>query len=117
MVTVAHLNKSGNQRCRQNNNLFDLQHLEHNTMSRYRNGPTVQEMLLAIPAEADDPVKMREVIEKFKQPKDLTVELMKHQVLGVSWMLDREESAGGGILADDVGLLHCCCVVYDFFPY
>jgi SNF2 family DNA or RNA helicase len=36
----------------------------------------------------------------------LTINLMNHQIKGVSWMIDREnnQSSNGGILADDMGL-------------
>jgi SNF2 family DNA or RNA helicase len=36
----------------------------------------------------------------------LTINLMDHQIKGVSWMIDREnnQSSNGGILADDMGL-------------
>jgi hypothetical protein len=42
----------------------------------------------------------------FVAPDGLCTELMRHQVEGVSWMVEREGGGGplGGILADDMGL-------------
>lgn len=43
--------------------------------------------------------------ERIATPKDMSVELMEHQRIGVEWMLKKENGmTKGGILADDMGL-------------
>ncbi|KAG7692372.1 hypothetical protein KL930_005076 [Ogataea haglerorum] len=54
-----------------------------------------------------DTIKPDEAYEDgdFRDPEDLSVALLKHQRIGLKWMLSMEESANkGGILADDMGL-------------
>ncbi|RUS21033.1 hypothetical protein BC937DRAFT_93799 [Endogone sp. FLAS-F59071] len=52
------------------------------------------ELLQTLPSEVDDVDLTVEI------PEQLTVTLMKHQLHGLAWMLDREDKAMGGILAD-----------------
>jgi SNF2 family DNA or RNA helicase len=41
---------------------------------------------------------------RIRTPKDMTIQLMEHQKLGVEWMLKMERGSNkGGILADDMG--------------
>ncbi|RUS26326.1 SNF2 family N-terminal domain-containing protein [Jimgerdemannia flammicorona] len=54
------------------------------------------ELLQTIPSQVDD------VESTIEQPEQLTVTLMKHQIKGLVWMIDREEKAMGGILADTI---------------
>ncbi|ESW96139.1 hypothetical protein KL918_000088 [Ogataea parapolymorpha] len=54
-----------------------------------------------------DTIKPDEAYEDgdVRDPEDLSVALLKHQKIGLKWMLSMEESANkGGILADDMGL-------------
>lgn len=40
------------------------------------------------------------------QPPRMTVQLLPFQLQGLQWMLDREETANGGILADEMGIFY-----------
>ncbi|KAG7809258.1 hypothetical protein KL921_003255 [Ogataea angusta] len=54
-----------------------------------------------------DTIKPDEAYEDgdVRDPEELSVALLKHQKIGLKWMLSMEESANrGGILADDMGL-------------
>ncbi|QLL35006.1 hypothetical protein HG536_0H03820 [Torulaspora globosa] len=65
---------------------------------------------------ADDQEQIRSLLENIKQdedeiegetltPEELTVNLLKHQRIGLKWLLNVENSRKkGGILADDMGL-------------
>lgn len=66
--------------------------------------------------DVNEQKQIRELLSSFKSsendiegeeltPEDMTVNLLKHQRLGLRWLLDVEESnKKGGILADDMGL-------------
>ncbi|KAF3907715.1 hypothetical protein AA313_de0208224 [Arthrobotrys entomopaga] len=43
--------------------------------------------------------------DRLQTPKELNIELMEHQKIGLTWLAKQEESGNkGGILADDMGL-------------
>lgn len=74
-------------------------------------------MLAAGNAEAfDENVNVNECLRKLGLRNmasllpGMEVPLMPHQIIGVSWMLDREANkhAKGGILGDDMGLGKVC---------
>lgn len=66
--------------------------------------------------DVNDQKQIRELLNSVKQsenaiegeamtPEEMTVNLLKHQKLGLQWLLNVEESSKkGGILADDMGL-------------
>lgn len=66
--------------------------------------------------DVNEQKQIRELLSSFKEtensiegealtPEEMTVNLLKHQRLGLKWLLDVEQSSKkGGILADDMGL-------------
>jgi len=60
----------------------------------------------------DTNVTVQDAVKKLGLPnsetafKDMTIVLMPHQLIGVSWMLEKERNPAfkGGILADEMGL-------------
>lgn len=90
--------------------------LDDNTMMEYPNYTRSDNFQVANVYSADDQEQIRSLLENIKQdedeiegetltPEDLTVNLLKHQRVGLQWMLNVENSKKkGGILADDMGL-------------
>eukprot|EP00124_Ichthyophonus_hoferi_P001787 Ihof_evm11s103 gene=Ihof_evmTU11s103 len=77
-------------------------------VERYGSGPAVTSRDLD-PKEVEDIYKGLNADHKAmpvsEVPRELTVELMPYQRVGVEWMLGREECKDrGGLLADDMGL-------------
>ncbi|RHZ75362.1 hypothetical protein Glove_216g60 [Diversispora epigaea] len=80
-----------------------------------RNGTThsrdFQELLRLIPLNETKDTPIEDAMRKINAPDGqidgMTIKLMDHQVLGVSWMVESENKDNkvkGGILADDMGL-------------
>ncbi|CAG8478974.1 11767_t:CDS:10 [Diversispora eburnea] len=70
-----------------------------------------QELLRLIPLNETKDAPIEEAMHKINAPDGqidgMTIKLMDHQVLGVSWMVENEQKDNkvkGGILADDMGL-------------
>lgn len=82
-----------------------LQDLESRQMGYMLADPTktkedIVQLLENIRPDEELPPELRE-----GGPKDLRVQLMEHQKLGLAWMKQKEESSNkGSILADDMGL-------------
>lgn len=86
---------------------IDQQELQYNGM---------QDLQVANIYSADDKEHIRSLLENIKQdedeiegekltPEELTVNLLRHQRIGLQWLLKVEKSKKkGGILADDMGL-------------
>lgn len=73
----------------------------------YINSLTLSEQRDAIKNILANAATAQEVTPKHLRihtPKDMTIQLMEHQKLGVEWMLNMERGSNkGGILADDMG--------------
>ncbi|KAK6496615.1 hypothetical protein TWF481_001609 [Arthrobotrys musiformis] len=52
-----------------------------------------------------DSAESRQPSDRLQTPPELTIKLMEHQKIGLTWLVKQEESGNkGGILADDMGL-------------
>lgn len=48
-------------------------------------------------------------------PESLSITLLEHQKIGLTWLLKREDSFNGGLLADDMGLGKTIQMMYAFY--
>ncbi|KAL6122635.1 hypothetical protein NUSPORA_00312 [Nucleospora cyclopteri] len=81
------------------NDLRKLEKMENENNKIYKQHPELQKM------EYEIFNKEEEEIIQYSESPFLKTKLMKHQIQGVSWMLNREKSnIKGGILADEMGL-------------
>ncbi|CAG8562637.1 933_t:CDS:2, partial [Racocetra fulgida] len=81
-----------------------------NRPGSYSRSINLQDLLDMIPLDESVNTPVGEAMRKIKARNGivpgLSIQLMDHQVIGVSWMVDQEikEKVRGGILADDMGL-------------
>ncbi|CAG8672922.1 4540_t:CDS:10 [Cetraspora pellucida] len=84
--------------------------LLENRPVNYSKSINLQDLLDMIPLDESNHTPVGEAMRKINARKGiipgLSIQLMDHQVIGVSWMVDQEikEKVRGGILADDMGL-------------
>ncbi|CAG8470526.1 17808_t:CDS:10, partial [Cetraspora pellucida] len=96
------------------NNLPSLNETKPNLLENrpvnYSKSINLQDLLDMIPLDESNHTPVGEAMRKINARKGiipgLSIQLMDHQVIGVSWMVDQEikEKVRGGILADDMGL-------------
>ncbi|KAF8317204.1 hypothetical protein DL93DRAFT_2077428 [Clavulina sp. PMI_390] len=106
---------------------FDQDDSYHSSMLPSRRGSTIsranlQEFINDL-ADFEDNSTIEQGLQKLGIPDlqtplpGMKTTLMPHQVLGVSWMKEREESKDrGGILADEMATLICITVKYHHLP-
>ncbi|CAG8470192.1 11603_t:CDS:10 [Dentiscutata heterogama] len=81
-----------------------------NRPGTYSKSINLQDLLEMIPLDESNKTPVSEAMRKINARKGivpgLSIQLMDHQVIGVSWMVDQEikDKVRGGILADDMGL-------------
>ncbi|CAG8801364.1 2784_t:CDS:2, partial [Racocetra persica] len=81
-----------------------------NRPGSYSRSINLQDLLDMIPLDESNHTPVGDAMRKINARKGivpgLSIQLMDHQVIGVSWMVDQEtkEKVRGGILADDMGL-------------
>lgn len=90
----------------------NMAHFNPNSAQSY--GSYVNPYMAAQPAQVEDSVHLQQLLNDiYKEetvegmastPESLTVQLLDHQRKGLHWLLRREESLAGSLLADDMGL-------------